>query len=84
MDKKVLLNLKELSKLDYDVPHFDSVLEFVSQIKNAKIQGDDKITAVNLADLREDKVSKSLSREAVLQNAPETDGEYFIVPQVVE
>ena len=34
--------------------------------------------------LREDAVAPSLPREALLQNAPAADGEYFIVPKVLE
>lgn len=33
---------------------------------------------------REDEVGVSLPREAALQNAPSHDGEYFIVPRILE
>jgi aspartyl-tRNA(Asn)/glutamyl-tRNA(Gln) amidotransferase subunit C len=33
--------------------------------------------------LREDAVRKGVSRAQVLENAPETDGEYFIVPRII-
>ena len=33
---------------------------------------------------REDVVGESLSREAALRNAPLHDGEYFLVPQILE
>ncbi len=32
---------------------------------------------------REDRMENSCSREEVLKNAPESDGEHFIVPRVV-
>ncbi len=34
--------------------------------------------------LREDEPTGSIPREQALQNAPATDGEYFIVPRVLE
>lgn len=34
--------------------------------------------------MREDKAGPSLPREAVMENAPETDGAFFKVPKVIE
>ncbi len=33
--------------------------------------------------LREDETAHDYPREAILQNAPEEDGDYFIVPKIV-
>ncbi len=33
---------------------------------------------------REDEVKQDFTREQVLKNAPQTDGEFFIVPKVIE
>lgn len=33
--------------------------------------------------MRDDKARKDYSREDVLSNAPETDGQFFIVPRIV-
>ena len=33
---------------------------------------------------REDEVGSSLDREAALSNAPKTDGEYFLVPRILD
>lgn len=33
---------------------------------------------------REDEVGQSLDREAALRNAPKTDGEYFLVPRILD
>ena len=33
---------------------------------------------------RDDEVKPSLSREEALRNAPQTDGEYFLVPKILE
>ncbi|WP_346239211.1 Asp-tRNA(Asn)/Glu-tRNA(Gln) amidotransferase subunit GatC [Niabella insulamsoli] len=34
--------------------------------------------------LRDDEVKGSVSREAALKNAPETDGQFFLVPKVIK
>jgi aspartyl-tRNA(Asn)/glutamyl-tRNA(Gln) amidotransferase subunit C len=33
---------------------------------------------------REDEMGSSLDRETALMNAPRTDGEYFLVPQILD
>lgn len=43
-----------------------------------------KTQTVKIADLREDIIKPSLNREEFLNKAPKSDGEYFVVPQVVE
>jgi aspartyl-tRNA(Asn)/glutamyl-tRNA(Gln) amidotransferase subunit C len=34
--------------------------------------------------LREDEIKGSVSREEALKNAPETDGQFFLVPKVIK
>ncbi|MCH5597122.1 Asp-tRNA(Asn)/Glu-tRNA(Gln) amidotransferase subunit GatC [Niabella ginsengisoli] len=34
--------------------------------------------------LREDEIKGSASREDALKNAPETDGQFFLVPKVIK
>ena len=80
------MNLEELGKLKYESAAFDSVLEFVSQIKGAKTNqaGDIHTTILKISDLREDTVCQSLPIDKVLNNAAKHDKKYFIVPQTVE
>lgn len=89
MTNKEMEHLYELGKLEFNENEFaelglESILKFVSQVKDADIKGETVLPKVALADLREDKVRPSLSREEILKNAPNSDGEQFIVPQVVE
>lgn len=43
------------------------------------------VHAVELSNvLRDDVVGDSLPREAALSNAPKTDGEYFLVPPILD
>jgi len=78
------MNLNELSKLEYNDVSFDSILDFVGQIKNAKVDDDEDVITVPLESLRADVVRPSLPQKEILMNAPKSDGEYFVVPQVVE
>jgi len=46
---------------------------------------DPKFNLIDMvAKLREDIPHLSLPREKALENAPETDGKYFIVPKIVK
>lgn len=79
------MNLKNLSKLEHDTDaRFTELVQLVSRIKDAKTDDVEDIPVISLAELREDVVRPSLSREDVLANAPDADGVYFIVPKVVE
>ena len=81
------MNLEELGKLKYESANFDSVLDFVSQVKNAKVSAYNETinsTILNISDLREDIVAPSLPIDKVLMNAAKHDKKYFIVPQTVE
>jgi aspartyl/glutamyl-tRNA(Asn/Gln) amidotransferase C subunit len=82
------MNLEQLGKLKYaDSGTFQNVLEFVSQISNAKINpvdGRHSDIMYDLSDLREDTVRRSLDPKEALINAMRQDGKYFVVPQVVE
>ena len=91
MTKEEIEHLAELSKLEFSEQElvkfekeFDSILKFVSQVKQANIEDEIIIPKVTLSELRADEVRPSLQRDEVLKNAPRSDGECFIVPQVVE
>ncbi|MEO2082755.1 MAG: Asp-tRNA(Asn)/Glu-tRNA(Gln) amidotransferase subunit GatC [Desulfurobacteriaceae bacterium] len=62
------------------------ILTFVEKLNELNTEGIDPkfqvIPAENV--MREDIPGMSLPREKVFTNAPETDGEYFIVPKVVK
>lgn len=62
------------------------ILDFVEKLNELNTEGINPkfqiIPPENV--LREDVEGISLSREKTMMNAPETDGEYFIVPKVVK
>jgi aspartyl-tRNA(Asn)/glutamyl-tRNA(Gln) amidotransferase subunit C len=43
------------------------------------------VHAVELSNVfRADEIAPSLPREAALKNAPKTDGQFFLVPQILD
>ncbi|GAB5442857.1 MAG: Asp-tRNA(Asn)/Glu-tRNA(Gln) amidotransferase subunit GatC [Fuerstiella sp.] len=62
------------------------ILDYVKVLDEVNLEDVDPMPhAVDLKNvLREDERRPSLPREAALQNAPKTDGQYFQVPQILE
>lgn len=61
------------------------ILGYVEQLKQADVAGVEPLAhAVRLTNvLREDVPTPALPTELALQNAPDTDGPFFKVPQVI-
>jgi aspartyl-tRNA(Asn)/glutamyl-tRNA(Gln) amidotransferase subunit C len=61
------------------------ILEYIDQLKSVNTEGVEPqnqfITAENV--FREDVAEPSLPREKALANAPQQDGECFLVPKVI-
>jgi len=61
------------------------VFDYIAQLEDANI-GDDvepffgAIESVNA--IRPDELKPSAARDSILENAPETDGEFYVVPPV--
>ena len=62
-----------------------SILGYVEQLRQADVEGVEPLAhAVRLTNvLRDDVPTPALSTEQALQNAPDTDGPFFKVPQVL-
>lgn len=60
--------------------------EYIAKLNEVKTEGVAPLAHVGgLADVfREDAPRASLPREDILVNAPGTDGEFFLVPKVIE
>lgn len=91
MEIKQLENLAELSKLTFDaseqaemINSLDSLVEMVSVIKDADVDGKFNINTIDWEDLREDEVVESVSPEIMLKNAPEAKRNSFAVPRIME
>lgn len=66
-------------------PQLTSILGYVEQLKKVDVASTEPMAhALPISNvLREDIVQPSLSLEKVLQNAPDTDGQFFKVPKVI-
>ena len=92
-DKKSLLKLGKLArisisddKLNNLSKDLNSILEFVDQLKEIKTdQVDPTSNSLNQKlEVRDDKVENKNSTEDVLENAPEIEMNFFVVPKVIE
>lgn len=64
----------------------NQILDYVSDLESVDTSGVDPMTHVlDLANCsRPDTTEERISREDAFRNAPDTDGEHFRVPQVIE
>lgn len=80
---RIELQPKELDKLSRQL---QSILDFIDSLKKVdteKINPTSHILPINNV-LREDKPKESLSPEKALKNAPSKEGNFFVVPKVIE
>ena len=92
-DKKSLLKLGKLArisisddKLNNLSKDLNSILEFVDQLKEIETdQVDPTSNSLNQKlEVRDDKVDTKNSDEVILENAPEMEMDFFVVPKVIE
>jgi aspartyl-tRNA(Asn)/glutamyl-tRNA(Gln) amidotransferase subunit C len=72
-------------QLDDSAKELAEILNYVGQLEQVSLPDDVEpffgaIESVNA--IRADETQPSLAREAILENAPETDGEFYTVPPV--
>src|SRR5438128_12569384 len=97
MDRKLsrsdVLKVARLARLklsDAEVDDYTeklgSVLAYVDSLNEIDTEEvEPMVHAVELSNVfRPDQVRASLSREAALSNAPKTDGQFFLVPQILD
>ena len=79
---RLALSPDELAKL---TPQLESILEYVDKISQLDVTNVEPMAhTLPLRNvLREDVVEPSLPLEAVLLNAPDTDGPFFKVPKII-
>ncbi len=89
-DVRKVASLARLKVTDEDVNSLlgdlSAILEYVDVLNEVDTTGiEPMVHAVELHNvLRTDVLRESLPREAALQNAPRTDGKYFLVPTIIE
>jgi len=72
-------------KLDEFARQMDSILEYVHKLEEVDTSAVEPMyTPVdNVTVLREDREEKEYTRDQILENAPEDDGRFFIVPKII-
>lgn len=68
------------------VHEMGDILEYMDKLEELDTEGIEPMMHVlDLTNVfREDVVRESLSREVVMENAPKSDGEYFLVPRILD
>ena len=79
------LKLTEAEIDDY-TEKLGNILEYVASLNEIDTEDvEPMVHAVELSNVfRADEVLPSLPREAALSNAPKTDGQFFLVPQILD
>lgn len=72
-------------KLEQFARQMDSILEYVHKLEEVDTSAVEPMyTPVdNVTVLREDREEKEYTRDQILENAPEDDGRFFIVPKII-
>ena len=93
VDRDEVLKIAALAKLHLSeeevslyTDQMNEILEYMKQLDELDTEDVEPLSHVldQINMTRPDEEKTSLSRDEALQNAPETDGEYFIVPNVIK
>ncbi len=93
VDAKTIRRIAHLARIavaEEEIEHLqgeiNSILAFVEQLSEVNVEGVEPMTSVTPMAMkkRADTVTDGGDADAILQNAPTTDRNYFLVPKVVE
>ena len=93
MERDEVLKVASLARLslsEHEIDEFGKqltqILGYVETLNEVDVEGATPMPhAVDEHNVfRKDQASESLSREAALSNAPQTDGQFFLVPQILD
>lgn len=93
ISKEEVKKVAELARLEFNEAQIEkfteqlgNILEYIEKLN--ELDTDNVKPTSHVLDistpLREDKVQKLLTIDEVLQNAPESEDDFFVVPQVIE
>ena len=90
VDEKTVRRIAHLARIavtDAEVPHLqgelNAILAFVEQLNEVDVEGIEPMTSVTPMK-RQDGVTDGGYPEKIVQNAPATEDNFFLVPKVVE
>ena len=96
INREDVLKIAELAKLHFSeteaaafVPQFQSILDYIEQLKRLDVAGVEPTSHVSLAEdfekhiFREDQNRASLSPADALSGAPDSGDQHFRVPKVI-
>ncbi len=93
VDEKTVRRIAHLARIavtDEEVPHLqgeiNAILSFVEQLNEVNVEGIEPMTSVTpmVMKKRQDGVTDGGDAEKIVQNAPATEDNFFLVPKVVE
>ena len=93
ISKDDIIKVSELARLEFKEEELEkfteqlgNILEYIEQLNELNTDNVEPTSHVldMSTPLREDKVEEWLSTEEVLKNAPESEDDFFVVPQVIE
>jgi len=93
ISKDDVIKVAELARLEFEeeetqlfTEQLGNILEYIEKLNELDTKNVEPTSHVLdiSTPLRDDKVVKWLSIEEVLQNAPESEDDFFVVPQVIE
>jgi aspartyl-tRNA(Asn)/glutamyl-tRNA(Gln) amidotransferase subunit C len=85
-----IAHLARIAVNDDEIEHLkgelNAILAFVEQLDEVDVAGVEPMTSVTSMEMkkRADVVTDGGDAEAILKNAPAREGDYFVVPKVVE
>ena len=85
-----IAQLARIAVTDAEVPHLagelNAMLAFVEQLSEVNVEGVEPMTSVTPMEMkkRQDVVNDGGIPDDIVQNAPATEGQFFLVPKVVE
>ena len=85
-----IAHLARIAVADNEVEHLkgelNAMLAFVEQLQDVNVEGVEPMTSVTPMEMkkRADVVTDGGYSDAILKNAPQSEGHFFLVPKVVE
>ena len=93
ISKQEVIDTAELARLDFEDSELEkfteqlgNILEYIEDLNELNTDGVEPTSHVLelTTPLREDRVKQLITTEEALQNAPDKDDDFFVVPKVIE